>query len=382
MRKFSTTASRTRRMGALPFPISHSHFHSRSHSHPRGFVLPIVIIATILIAALAATTQAAVWRAARNARMGIAGERALHGADAAIANQISTWDPRAFAGIAVGGRVFSTPTISHDLIANVTLVRTSLDGALIEAVVTSSNNGVLRTATRRVSRALTLRNPPLTLTSPLTILGAATFAAAGAVSNTDETPPGWANECASTDSIDAQSSAPNFAAQQAQFDAAWARWTNLASQIDDGSAVTSLAPFVTASLCAPGAGDPFRGAGSTAACTNEWGARAVTLSAAAASAPFHITRDSRHQGILMIDGDLVLSARLDVYGLLLVRGAVDASAGQLTVHGAGLVRDNLSHGSRFGIATRVRYSRCALRRAWSATGAPAAVTSGGWLERF
>ena len=375
MRIVSTTTSRIRRMRALPFPISHSHPHP--HSPRRGFVLPIVIIATILIAILAATTQGAVWRAARNSRMGIAGERALHGADAAIAEQIATWDPRAFAAIPVGGRVFSTPAIANDLNASVTLVRTALDGALIEAAVTSINNGVARTATRRVSRMLTVRNPPVTLTSPLTILGAATFAAPGSVSTTDETPPGWSNECASTDSIDAVNNTPDIIAQQAQFDAAWSRWMSLASQIDDATLVTSLAPFVTGSLCAPGAGDPFRGAGSIAACTNEWGARAVN-----ASTPFHITSDSRHQGTLMIDGDLVLSARLDVYGLLLVRGAIDASAGQLTVHGAGLVRDNLSHGSRFGIATRVRYSRCALRRAWSATGAPAAVTSGGWLERF
>lgn len=376
MRTIASTLSPVRGKRTITRRHSHSHSH-QSQAHPRGFVLPIVILTTILIAALTATTQAAVWRAARNSRVGIAGERALHGADAAIANQIATWDPRAFAAIPIGGRFFSSPVIANDLSANVTLVRTSLDGALIEAAVTSRNNGVARTATRRVSRMLNVRNPPLTLTSPLTILGAATFAAAGSVSNTDETPPGWANECASTDSIDAGNNTPNIAAQQAQFDAAWTRWMSLASQTDDATLVTSLAPFVTVSLCAPGAGDPFRGAGSIAACTNEWGARAVTASTA-----LHITSDSRHQGILMIDGDLVLTARLDVYGLLLVRGAVDASAGQLTVHGAGLVRDNLSHGSRFGFATRVRYSRCALRRAWSATGAPAAVTSGGWLERF
>lgn len=84
----------------------------------------------------------------------------------------------------------------------------------------------------------------------------------------------------------------------------------------------------------------------------------------------------------MIDGDLNVASDLEVFGLLLVRGALNDSGGHLRVMGAALVRDEMGHGSRFGFATRVRYSRCALRRALSATGAPAAITTRGWLERF
>jgi hypothetical protein len=162
-----------------------------------------------------------------------------------------------------------------------------------------------------------------------------------------------------------------------QFDANWSKWLHLANKTDDPTIVSSLVPIVTATACAPGTGDPHRGAGSVTACTNEWGARAFTN-----AAPLLITTASRHQGILMVDGDLTLHADLDVFGLLMVRGAVDATAGRLLVHGAALVRDDWGHGSRFGFASRVRYSRCALRRAYSATGAPAAVTTRGWLERY
>ena len=56
-----------------------------NRSKRRGFVLPLVIITTLLVAVLAAGLQTVVWNAMRQARLGFAGERALHTADAAIA---------------------------------------------------------------------------------------------------------------------------------------------------------------------------------------------------------------------------------------------------------------------------------------------------------
>lgn len=348
----------------------------------RGFVLPSVLMCILLIATLAATLQTATWQATRQSRLGFAGERALHAADAAISTQLSAWDGAAFARMPIGARtVFSAP-LPAGLSAKVTLVRTSIDGAFIQATAASRQNGVALDAERSASRAITLRHPPLPLDAPLILLGSGVFSGAGAVSTADETPPGWSTECTGEDSIDAPAALPmNVPAAQALFDGRWTQWLNLASRTDDAATVTSLAPVVTGVACAAGSGEPWRGAGSVAACINEWGARAVAP-AMPGAAPFVISQPSRHQGVLMIDGDLVLNADLDVNGLLLVRGAVNATVGHLTVHGAALVRDDQGHGSRFGFATRVRYSRCALRRALSATGAPAAITTGGWLERF
>lgn len=355
---------------------------SANRHHRRGFVLPLVLVCILLIATLAATLQTATWQATRQSRLGFAGERALHAADAAISEQLSAWDGAAFARMPIGTRAVSRPTMAAGLSANVTLVRTSLDGAFIQATATSRQNGVSLDPQRSASRAITLRNPPLPLDAPLTLLGSALFVGAGAVSDADETPPGWSAECTGEDSVDAPAALPiTVPAAQALFDGRWTQWLNLASRTEDAATVTSLAPVVTGVGCATGSGEPWRGLGSVAVCTNEWSARAVAP-ATPTAAPFVISQPSRHQGVLMIDGDLVLNADLDVNGLLLVRGAVNATVGRLSVHGAALVRDDQGHGSRFGFATRVRYSRCALRRALSATGAPAAITTGGWLERF
>ncbi|MEO7997958.1 MAG: hypothetical protein ABI852_10965 [Gemmatimonadaceae bacterium] len=344
----------------------------------KAFVLPVVLITTILVAVLAASLQAAVWRATRHARLGFAGERALHAGDAAISAQLTAWDARAFAGMPVGTRITTSPTLPNGLSASVTLARTSFDGALIEATGTSTQNGVPLNTQRRVTRVLALRNPPLDLASPLTLLGSASFAAPNAVSSLDETPVGWNTECAGSDSIDAPNiNITDTTARRVRFDGAWNQWVARASRSEFASSVTAVAPIVTGALCGPGAGDPLRGFASIAPCTNEWGARAELN-----ATPLLLSNASRHQGVLMIDGDLNLTGDLEVRGLLMVRGAIDASVGRLTVIGAALVRDDMGHGSRFGIATRVRYSRCALRRALSATGAPAAITTRGWLERF
>jgi hypothetical protein len=345
---------------------------------PRGFILPAALFTMLIVALLAASLQAAVWQASRHARLGFAGERALHAADAAISQQLAHWDARAFASQNIGARESSTLELNAGLHAQLTVVRTAPDAAIIEASATSTQNGAPLNAQRRVTRALVVRAPPLPLTQPLTAFGPLTLATPGNISNTDEIPPDWTTECLGVTPIDAPiASIRNGADERALFDANWNKWIALASAQHDASGVTAVAPIVASGICVPGTGEPLRGSGSVAECANEWSARIITN-----AHPAHLTGSSRHQGVLLIDGDVELTGSLEVDGLLVVRGALDASLGTLTVHGAVLIRDESGHGSRLGIASRVRYSRCALRRALSAVGAPAAITTGGWLERF
>jgi hypothetical protein len=343
----------------------------------QGFILPTVLITMLLVALLATSLEAVAWHATQHARLGLAGERALLGADAAIARTLDSWDARAFASSAIGTRIVSSMPLTNGLDATVTLSRTAPDAALVVATATSTQNGTPLNAQREIARALIIRPPPLPLTTPLTTLGPVAIANPATVSDTDDIPPDWATECQGLTHIDAPMPPTNVTAARAQFDANWQRWLAVAAHSDDGRTGTTVGPLVTGSTCAPGAGEPFRGTGALATCTNEWGARAIT-----GGATVTLAGTNRHQGVLLVDGDLVVTGTLDVRGLLIVRGALDASVGTVTVFGAVLVRDELGHGSRLGFASRVRYSRCALRRAVSAVGAPAAITTRGWLERF
>jgi hypothetical protein len=343
-----------------------------------GFILPAVLFTMLVIALIASALQAAVWQSTRHARLGFAGERALHAADAAISQTLTHWDARTFASTAIGARQTSSLALNTGLDATVTLIRTSPSNAFVEAVATSANNGTPLRAQRRVSRALVMRTPALPLVGAFTALGGVTYASANNVSNSDETPTGWTTECLGVTVVDApMAPTSNTATAQAQFDANWNRWASTAIRSDDAAAVTALAPIVTGTNCAAGTGEPLRGGAYVAACTNEWGARMLTN-----ARPATLSVSSRHQGVLLVEGDLFVNGTLAVDGLLIVKGALDTSAGTLNVFGAVLVRDELGHGSHLGIATRVRYSQCALRRALSAVAAPSAITTRGWLERF
>src|SRR5829696_6522425 len=94
---------------------------ANSTSKRTGFVLPSVLIAMLLIAFIAATLQAAMWRATRSARLGLSGERALQAADAAIAQNVAAWDARAFSKLNIGERVSSVTSLAPQLSATVTI---------------------------------------------------------------------------------------------------------------------------------------------------------------------------------------------------------------------------------------------------------------------
>jgi hypothetical protein len=90
------------------------------------------------------------------------------------------------------------------------------------------------------------------------------------------------------------------------------------------------------------------------------------------------------QGILLVDGDLVVREPITLHGLVLVRGRVRLEsrpgepAPQLT--GALLVRDTAALGSVID-AVHLQGSQCAVRRALAAAGTPMPIGTHGWGER-
>jgi hypothetical protein len=76
-----------------------------------------------------------------------------------------------------------------------------------------------------------------------------------------------------------------------------------------------------------------------------------------------LARPIQVQGILALDSDLVVGADLHVSGVLIARGSVRSSGGQLTVTGAVVAGDAGGGHSELGAGDRVRYDGCAIRRA-------------------
>jgi hypothetical protein len=76
-----------------------------------------------------------------------------------------------------------------------------------------------------------------------------------------------------------------------------------------------------------------------------------------------LTRPLQVRGMLALDSDLEVGADLHVSGVLIARGSVRSSGGQLTVIGAVVTGDAGGGHSALGSGDRVRYDGCAIRRA-------------------
>jgi hypothetical protein len=96
----------------------------------------------------------------------------------------------------------------------------------------------------------------------------------------------------------------------------------------------------------------------------------------------HITGNNHYRGLLLMDGDLTLTGTLRVEGMLIVRGALDARHGQLTVNGGVIVLGvGVAPGStaaRMGSATRVQFDRCRLEMALATIAVPRAAPFRVW----
>ena len=130
--------------------------HTRHRVHNRrqrkAFVLPLVIVATLLVAALAGAAQFAAWRATRAARQAFNGERALLGADESIAQTVANWNPESFARSTIGSRITSRLHTTAGEAVDVTVIRTAPLIAWVDVSATMQRDGAPTRAQRRIGR--------------------------------------------------------------------------------------------------------------------------------------------------------------------------------------------------------------------------------------
>ncbi len=338
----------------------------------RGFVLPLVVVVTLLVAMLAAGAQSAAWRATRAARQAWNGQRALLAADEGIARLEATWDPQSFAPRAIGNRTATQFTTADGALVDVHVARTHPLIAWVEATAASATAGAPRPAQRRIARALHLSPPALPLGAALVALSPVRVYAGALVSGVDDaTAPDacgpWrdstsvAGLIATAPHVDPGANVVGLPATRTSADSARdARLWNVAwPQLYARSMSHALPAGTGAAVLAP-----------------PW--RAVMLRD---SVPLTIAGTVSHDGLLIVDGDLVVVGTLQLRGMLVVNGIIDARSGTLQVNGAVVVRNALGAPSHFGSRTAIRYSQCDMQRALSAVALPGATPYALWSER-
>jgi hypothetical protein len=369
----------------------------------RGFALVFVLVLISALLLVAAAFSDVAWQSVRAGRMGWQGERAIHEADAGIVEAVASWTPEQAAAL----RLAETDTVLHrgSSTQSSLVVRTRLSARsyLLESAVQVRDGG-FRPARRRVLRAVALDWPAVPQWAALTTTGAVHLGGSAAVIGTDAVPAGWADECANdrpaapapglaTMAISRDSGAIVAGAGPAVQVLTAAEQTALTLELDAvQNAIRRRATQIThdsildldrlsgASGCPALLGDARRLGTGPDPCSRRW-----PVVFAAHAGVTHLTGTAPGQGLLLVDGDLVVHDGSRFAGLLIVRGRLLATAGAATagseIVGGVLVRDMNDHGSRLDAPILVQASRCAIRLALAALGTPTPVGQHGWAER-
>ena len=381
----------------------------------RGVVLMpvLVLLAAALLVALAHAAR--VRSGERAARVTWHAERALAGADAALLEALGAWSADSSARLRPGE--VDTLAPGHDPTLRRTVARVRLSArryllhatAVVPAAEAAAGGAAMRdVALRELTRAVRLDWPRPPDVAVVAVFGALTLSDGAEIVGVDTEPPGWGALCEGdrratpvpavvADVVHADSTVRLIGALPAHrrwtagerttaehaFDRAFAELAARASRTTSDSILDLDA--VASPPCAAWFGDASRGGGVDDRCTRHWpivyarGAGEITVRGARPS-----------QGILLVDGDLVIARDVALHGLVLVRGRVrtapargapspGAPAGPL-LSGLLLVRDAATRGSALA-GGRIALGQCAARFSLASAARAVPEPRLGWHQR-
>lgn len=375
-----------------------------------GFALPVALGAMVVIGMILAGVFFAATQENRVGRSTLNQEKAFRAAEFGLNSTYGTWPNGTMNALAVGG----VTTIVHDSSTRsgwVDTVRvTRLNNNSYWLVSTAYAGSGLAQARHRTSGAIRIAFPQINFLAALTVHGQIKIGGSSLTTGVDTPPPGWACPPAgstqpgiATDNIsNVQTSGCNnlscvvgnpqiqqnaAVADTNTFftygpDANWATLTAAATLTYSGSwTINGPAPSVTAG-----------GACNTSVQTN-WGDvnRASPAGPCEGYFPIiyfagtgsttHITGGSG-QGILLVDGDLLVDGGFQWYGPVIARGHVSTQGTGGHFNGGVMAADvDLEQNTVLGNAI-IDYSACAINAALVGAGIPKRLKWRSWAEMF
>ena len=374
---------------------------SEQPSGERGVALVVAIIALAVIGAIVAGTFFVGSLEQKTAANAVDVAQAYQAAEAGIVRTVAEWNP-AYNALAVDGSLATGPdSIARGVSANVTISRLNRNLFLVRSV------GTRRGATQTLASVLRLLtvdpsvSAALTTTGDVALIGNVAIDGAGAVPAdwSDCGPISGAGGIRAGGGVEAsghpsttgapptvqRDSSITDAALRTPFDSLKGAATlSLPGGSGAGSfaAFNGIRPSTTGALrICDGAdprnwGEPLRAGGHIAACTGY--APVVYIDGNA-----RIDGPGRGQGVLLVRGDLSLSAGFSWVGLVIVTGEVTITDGNGAVIGAVMARgaNFVSSESVAGVPV-VSYSKCALDDVLRSAAVARPLPTRAWLQVF
>lgn len=389
----------------------------RHPTHNRaGFALPVAILAIVVIGALIAGAFFASSQEFKVGRNTLSQQRAFSAAEYGIGAVVDTIRGSHVSGLNVGESVTtvasvtdSTPFATQRAYDTIRVTKLTSATTYATALVTSTGQLQDGAARRRSSMMLRFVYPNMTMPGALTVNGGLTISGSSQISGADNMPSGWGGcpqgnngvpgiatqpgvtinvngsgcenlSCVTSPTGTRQLQTSTAADSSTYFNYGSATWTSLVAAADI-RLTTSPDPAPTlnaANACdrtnTANWGEPRRDATAVVACQNYYPIIYIDGTARQNS-------QGRGQGILLVNGDLILTGGFEFYGPVIVRGEV-RSRGNNTIYGT-LASANVDldgvDSSVNGNPT-IMYSSCAISKATSGAAVAQPLTQRAWTE--
>ena len=379
-------------------------------SRPReGFALPVALGSMVVIGMILAGVFFAATQENRVGRNTVNQERAFRAAEFGVNNTYGSWSNGTMNALAVGG----VATIVHDSSARgwIDTVRvTRLNNNSYWVVSTAYSGSGLTQARHRTTSAIRIGFPQINFLAALTVHGQIRIGGSSLTTGVDTPPPGWA--CPPSGATQPgiatdDSTAINFSgcnnltcvvgnpkvlqnpavADTNTFftygpDANWATLTGAANLSFSGSwTLNGVAPSYTAggdcnTAVMTNWGDPNR-ATPAGKCEGYF----PIIYFAGSGTTVHITGGTG-QGILLIDGDLIVDGGFQWFGPVIARGHVTTQGTGGHFNGGVMAADvDLEQNTVLGNAI-IDYSKCAIDAALVGAGIPKRLKQRSWADMF
>lgn len=377
---------------------------ANSDARPRGgFALVLALLAIAVIGVLIAGAFFVSTQEFRIGRNSFAHSRAFVNAEAGLNDVYANWDNSLNTALKTGKmRVYLKPEGAVNPTARVTVTRT---GDLTFWMVSHGSAELAgRTeSSRRTSLLLRIVIPGIPVRAAITARGALTVGGDAVIVGDDTNPPGWdcppgatnlpgvavaeltdvggagAGAILGDPPISADSAAGD-TSTYASFGAS--DWNTLAASADVRLAGGDMtpSPILTATLparCNTGE-------------SSNWGDTARSDPSDPCEHHFPLIysegdlrlNGGAGQGVLLVNGDLDLSAPFTFFGPVIVRGSVRSSGPGVRIHGALMAAQLNSLGASALDGTLITYSSCAIRHALRGSTRPTPVAQRAWADLF
>jgi hypothetical protein len=371
----------------------------------RGFALPLMLGVLMVGSILVATAFLLARLEFQSGENGLHAVKAFEAAESGLSEIVAWWDPVLFDTLPVGGNVVLPVRTLGQGGYQGTVTRLSAPLFLLESEGWHQPPGALPRARRTVASLVRLEQSKPIVVAALTVVDTLVWDAQSSVSGNDTIPPGWAGTCPSLDSavagigtgvgtqvslgscvsLSCLSGAPPHAVDSSIADS-----TLLNGPLDFftlsqralhqvGGLVGPVGPALsgTPASCAVADslnwGEPLH-AGPFATCGQYF---------PVIHAPGDLTLSGgRGQGVLLVDGSLVISGGADYTGIVIVLGTLRNGAGGGSVTGAVLAKNVELNPALPSSGLRIQYSACVLPPSISGSSLATPLPSRSWAQNF